>query len=188
MANGAYIGVDGVARKVKAGYVGVDGIANKITKAYIGDENGMAQLLWNAVEPSSWSVSDISGASYKFVLNSNGYYESNNKGVGNSAALCRVNLKITKVCNVIFKCINYAESTYDYGLLGQPDVAMSVSYSDTSTGVQKSFSGSQLANVQTYTYSNVTVGEHFIDVKFRKDSSVNSNNDSLQFTVELQEV
>lgn len=36
------------------------------------------------VESSSWSVADISGASYKFALNSSGYYESNNKGVANS--------------------------------------------------------------------------------------------------------
>ena len=36
MAKGAYIGVDGKARKVKKGYVGVDGKARKIKKAYIG--------------------------------------------------------------------------------------------------------------------------------------------------------
>ena len=46
MAKGAYIGVNGVARKIKKGYIGVDGIARKIKKAYIGDENGIARLFY----------------------------------------------------------------------------------------------------------------------------------------------
>lgn len=140
------------------------------------------------IEPSSWSVADISGASYKFVLNSSGYYESNNKGVDNSAAMCRVNLKITKPSNITFKCINYAESNYDFGLLGTLDTTMNTSYSDVSTGVVKSFKGSSSSNIQTYVYSNVSAGNHFIDVKYRKDSSQSSNNDSLQFTVEIVDV
>ena len=133
----------------------------------------MIYNLIKAVKESSWSVVAISGASYKFALNSNGYYESANKSVANSAAMCRVKLEITKPCNVIFKCINYAEANYDYGLLGKLDTAMSTSYSDTST------------SVQTYTYSNVSTGDHFVDVKYIKNSSADSNNDSLQFTVEI---
>lgn len=140
------------------------------------------------IEPeptNSWSVADVSGASYKFTLNSSGYYESNNKGVANSAAVCRVNLHIEKACNVVFKCISYGENNYDYGLLGVIDKAMDTGYNDTSTNVEKSFKGLSSPNVQTYTYSNVAVGDHFIDVKYRKDSSANESNDSLQFTVEL---
>lgn len=139
-------------------------------------------------EPSSWSVVDISGASYKFVMNSSGYYESNNKGVDNSAAMCRVNLKITKPSNITFKCINYAESNYDFGLLGTLDTAMNTSYSNVSTGVAKSFKDSSSSSIQTYVYSNVSAGNHFIDVKYRKDSSQSSGNDSLQFTVEIVDV
>lgn len=139
------------------------------------------------VEPSSWSVSDISGATYKFALNSNGYYESNNKGVNNSAAVCRVNIHAAKTCTVTFKCINYAESNYDFGLLGVLDKEQNTGYSDVSTNVQKSFKGSSMASVQTYAYTNVAAGDHFIDVKYRKDSSQSSNNDSLQFTVEITE-
>lgn len=139
------------------------------------------------VDESSWSVADISGATYKFALNSNGYYESNNKGVDNSAAVCRVNIHAAKACTVTFKCINYAESNYDYGLLGVIDKEQNTGYSDTSTNVQKSFKGSSKSSVQTYAYTNVAAGDHFIDVKYRKDSSQSSNNDSLQFTVEITE-
>lgn len=136
---------------------------------------------------SSWSVFDIGGTNYRFALNSNGYYESNNKGVDSSAAVCRVNIHAEKNCTVTFKCINYAESNYDYGLLGVIDKELNTGYSDTSTNVQKSFKGSSKSSVQTYAYTNVAAGDHFIDVKYRKDSSQSSNNDSLQFTVEITE-
>lgn len=149
--------------------------------------NAVKQSSDTPVDTSSWSVSDISGATYKFALNSNGYYESNNKGVNNSAAVCRVNIHVAKTCTVTFKCINYAESNYDYGLLGVIDKEQNTGYSDVSTNVVKSFKGSSTASVQTYAYTNVTAGDHFIDVKYRKDSSQSSNNDSLQFTVEITE-
>jgi hypothetical protein len=46
MAKKAYIGVDGVARKVKKGYIGVEGLARKIKKAYIG-VGGVARPCWS---------------------------------------------------------------------------------------------------------------------------------------------
>ena len=39
-----YIGIDGVARKIKGVYVGVDGVARTVKKAYVGDANGTARL------------------------------------------------------------------------------------------------------------------------------------------------
>lgn len=47
MAKKAYIGVDGVARKIKKGYIGIDGIARKIKKAYIG-VGGVARPCWSS--------------------------------------------------------------------------------------------------------------------------------------------
>lgn len=134
---------------------------------------------------SSYTVTEkVSGASYGFALNSSGYYESNNKGVNNSAAVCRVNLNLAAKSKITFTCINYAESNYDFGLLGNVDSALGTTYTVDSS-VAKSFKGSSQSGTQTYTYSNVAAGEHFIDVKFRKDSSASSNNDSLQFKITI---
>lgn len=135
---------------------------------------------------STWAVEAISGASYGFELNSNNYYESKNKGVDNSYAICRVKLNLSTKARVIFNCINYAESNYDYGLLGNVDTALTLSASADSN-VAKSFKGSSQSAVQTFAYS-IEEGEHFIDVKFRKDGSASTNNDTLQFTVEIQEI
>lgn len=49
MAKKAYIGVDGVARKIKKGYIGVDGKARKIKKAYIGI-GSVARPCWSGGE------------------------------------------------------------------------------------------------------------------------------------------
>lgn len=46
MAKKTYLGVDGVARKVKKGYVGLDDVARKIRKAYIGI-GGVARPCWS---------------------------------------------------------------------------------------------------------------------------------------------
>ena len=139
----------------------------------------------NPPATSSYTVTEkVSGASYGFALNSSGYYESKNKGVDNSAAVCRVNLNLAAKSNITFTCINYAESNYDFGLLGKVDSALGTT-NKVDSSVAKSFKGSSQSGTQTYTYSNVAAGEHFIDVKFRKDSSASSNNDSLQFKITI---
>lgn len=45
MANGQYIGVNGVARKVTAPYIGVNAVARKVTAGYVG-VNGVARLFF----------------------------------------------------------------------------------------------------------------------------------------------
>lgn len=131
--------------------------------------------------PPSYTVDAISGADYGFTLNSAGYYESGNKGVGNSYAICRVNFNVPVATTAYFDCINYGESNYDYGLIGNVDTALALSY-DADTSVFHTFKGLQSADVQTVSYP-LSAGTHFVDVKYRKDSSVNSNNDTLQFKV-----
>jgi hypothetical protein len=76
MAKGAYIGVGGVAHKIKKGYIGVGGIARKIKKAYVGDENGVARLAWSGRDliwliPSMYSNAFRSFNESDFVLESN---------------------------------------------------------------------------------------------------------------------
>lgn len=136
---------------------------------------------------STYTVEAVSGVSYGFSLNSNGYYESTNKGVDGSLSLCRVKLNLINTSNIVFTCINYAESNYDYGVLGKLDTALNTTTNTDST-YEKSFKGSSQSGTQTYTYTSVTMGEHFIDVKYVKDGSQSSGNDSFQFKIEIQEV
>lgn len=54
MSNGAYIGVNGAARKVASMYVGVDGVARKVTKGYIGVD-GLVRQFYGAAQPFSYA-------------------------------------------------------------------------------------------------------------------------------------
>lgn len=134
---------------------------------------------------STYSVDSVSGASYGFALNTNGYYESKNKGVSASAAVCKVTFDLKTTSTITFSCINYAESNFDFGLLSKVDKTLKTGYSIDTSNVYKSFKGSSSSSVQKVTYSNVSAGSHYIYVKYRKDDSVNEHNDTLQFKVAI---
>lgn len=131
-------------------------------------------------EPT-YTVTSINGASYGFTLNNSGYYESGNKDINNSYAICRVNFTMPEATTVYFDCINYAEDNYDFGIIGNVDTALGLSY-DVDSSYAKSFKGSSSSSVQTFSMS-IPAGTHYVDVKFRKDTSASSNNDSLQFKI-----
>lgn len=139
-------------------------------------------LRFEGSAPSSYEVIDL-GTTYGFSLNSNGYYQSDNKGVNSSYAICKVQFNLAVAQDIVIDCINYAESTYDYGLLSQLDATLASNASADSSNVYKNFSGSQSSSVVKVTYSNVSAGSHFIYIKFIKDGSQNSNNDTLQFKI-----
>ena len=133
--------------------------------------------------------------SYGFTLNSNGYYESQNKGVNTSCAVARISFSLPVAATITFQYINYAEATYDFGVFGNVDVALTTNYypagsggatiSETSYKKACNTSSDNTSSVQTLTYSNVAAGDHFIDVKFSKDDGTGSNNDTLQFKVTI---
>lgn len=127
-------------------------------------------------------VAPVYDAQYGFALNRNGYYESQNKGVGSSCALCRVRFVANESCSIAFSVINYADSGYDYGLFGALDTALTKDINEDS-GVKKSYKNEHSANATSLVYEDIPPGDHFIDVKFIKDSWGDGNNDSLQFKV-----
>jgi hypothetical protein len=135
---------------------------------------------------NAYEVVSVSGASYGFTLNtSTGYYVSGNKGKSNSAAVCKLVFTST-TGKLILDCINYAEAGWDYGIISNLDTTLGTTYSVDSTNVYKTFKNSNSSSVQTVTYSGLDTEEHFIYIKFRKDSSDNKNNDTLQFKVRFE--
>ena len=127
------------------------------------------------------NVENIAVDYHPFVLNSSGYYESTNKGLHSSYSLCKFSFYVPKTTNVTLNVISYGESNYDYGIFSNLDTTLSASYTADSANVYKSYKGLSSSSVQTLTYSNVSAGTHYICIKYIKDSSGNSNNDSLKF-------
>ena len=150
-------------------------------------DNGIditSQLQGGAPNNSYTVTTQQTGASYGFPLNSStGYYTSNNNGVGNSAAVCRINFNLETDVVVTIQYINYAEATYDYGIFGQIDTALGTTYStDSNPYLSCGTNAYNLSTPQTITY-NISAGTHFIDIKYRKDSGVDSYNDTLQWKI-----
>ena len=132
--------------------------------------------------PASWNV--VSTGTYPFELNTNGYYESTNKGKSNSYSYATLNYEGFN--KLVLECINSGESNYDYGIISQPDVQLSESTTDDgsseSTKVFKNFKYQGSANPVKLTIPS-DGGSHFITIKFIKDGSGDTGNDSLQFKV-----
>ena len=121
---------------------------------------------------------------YTFVQNNSGYYENNNKGRDNSFAICKVNIVVPKDCTMYVDCINYAEQNWDYGILSNLDTTLELS-KNADTNYKESFKTKSMSTIQTVEY-DVPAGEHFIYVKFIKDTSGSKNNDSLQFNIRFE--
>lgn len=144
----------------------------------------VTSLLVEKTVSLGYSVETAPGASYGFEVNANGYYESKNKAKASSAAVCVVTFDLPVLCTVNFDLINYAESTYDYGLLSNLDTSLSNNASADTSNVYWNGKNNNSASVQTVSYE-VPAGQHSIYVKYFKDSYTNSNNDTLQFKVRI---
>lgn len=153
--------------------------------ATIGEEQATLVLPIEVIEKLPYEVNNRS-TTYGFYLNDNDYYESNNKGKDTSYAVCRVTFTFDEETQVYLDCINYAENNWDYGILSNIDTELSLSNTaDASGKIYKNFKGLNSSSVQTVTYT-IPAGEHFIDIKYLKDTSNSSNNDSLQFKIRFE--
>lgn len=122
---------------------------------------------------------------YGFTLDpSTGYYVCDNGGkqaLHNTAAVCRVTFKALSAGTLTFDYVSNGENTYDFGIFSDLNTALSTSYNADSTGVYKSCKGEASADVKTLSYTIPSAGEYFIDLKYRKDSSTDSNDDIFKF-------
>jgi len=140
----------------------------------------------------SYSVETV--GNYGFTLNSSGYYQSENKGISKTAAVCKVNVHVPVAATVTFSFINYAEQGYDFGVFGNVDETLSTSYyaagssgatiTDSSYKLACNTSSRNTSSVQTLDYE-LTAGDHFVYVKYSKDDASDDHSDTLQFKVSI---
>ena len=76
------------------------------------------------------------------------------------------------------------EQNFDFGILSTINNTLELSTKEDKTNVQYSFKGKSNSNdIQTVEYGNVS---GFIYIKYIKDGSGNTGNDSLQFKVRFE--
>lgn len=108
-----------------------------------------------------------------------GVYASLGKGTNNARAYMKITFSGYTTFNIYIR--SYAESNYDYTIASKVDAAtVPTEYSSTTTqahtrGNQQS--GTAIGSYTKVSYTGLTTGQHFIYVVYRKDSSVNSNDD-----------
>lgn len=125
-------------------------------------------------------ITNVSGQTYGFVLNSDGWYESNNKAKQSSTAYGRFYFTITdtrKISNVEY--ISYGESNYDYGQYYLYKADGTLVLSNENLG-----SASSIVNI-TSKFLSIENGDYYLEVRYKKDSSQDKNNDSLKIKVEV---
>lgn len=99
------------------------------------------QIWLKPIDGFTYTVDTVEGATgYTFELNEDGWYESTNKGIANSYAICRVNFHLPVSTDIIFDVVNFAESIYDYGMFGNLDSPLLLSHTEDAD-LKKSFSG-----------------------------------------------
>ena len=145
-----------------------------------------SQLVYTPGSNNTASVGAVAGASYGFALDGQ-YYKSQNVNQNGSAALCRLTMDISTPAVLTIYFVNYAEATYDYGLIGNLDTALTTSSAvrNDSTIWRGNASSSNTSTEQSITV-NVPTGSHFIDFKYRKDNYTGENNDAFWFRYTLE--
>lgn len=111
-----------------------------------------------------------------------GVYESfSNKGVNSSQAVMYLDIEGYDTFKIYIR--SYAESSYDYVMVSQPDQTIdnNTSYSNTSL-VKAHTSGSQnsgtaISSYQLVEYTGLNSGKHRITILYRKDSSASDGDD-----------
>ena len=111
------------------------------------------------------------------------YQSSSNYNVGNSLATCRVYTS-GKSGQFTIYINNHSEASYDYTVAGKLDTALSASASlVTNSSGQGSSKGTtaglntSLSGWTAVSYTIPDIYQHWIDVAYRKDGSVNGGND-----------
>jgi hypothetical protein len=127
----------------------------------------------------SYSVSIPSGTPYGFTKN-NGWFESYNKGVHSSYALCKVTITGSTSYTKYIDYISYAESNYDYGIVSTLNKTLTSSATADTSNVLFNTKGKASSGVKTY---KLGTSNGYYYVKFIKDSSGNSYNDSFKFKI-----
>ena len=74
----------------------IDGSSNitiTLTAGTISYTTTFIVKVFEVIPPNNYTVDDVDNANYGFILNNDGYYESGNKGIGYSYAICKLNIQ-----------------------------------------------------------------------------------------------
>lgn len=141
------------------------------------------------LQDSDWYIEELN-TQYGFILNSDNYYECNNKEIYDTYSICKVNINTSQDTIMYVDCIMQGDYSGDYGILSLLNTELSYDTDKNTSYAQKVFTHSDHSDeIQTITY-DVPAGEHYIYIKYIEDkySNGSSNIDSsLKFNIRFEE-
>lgn len=117
---------------------------------------------------------------YPFSLTSDGYYTSTNSGIADSYSYARIYFNFSSQTEVVFRCISFGKSNYDYGLISDVDKELNYSNSADSSNVHYSFKGESSSSPVDVAMT-IPAGSHYVTLKYIKDYSNDESGDYFKF-------
>ena len=143
------------------------------------------ELMLNIGQPLAYTV-DNSISNHSFILNSEGYYQSNIHTVQDtSCAVCILNIEAKHDCTMYLDCTRSFAGSSDYAIFSTLDTELSFSSSVDSENVYKLFGYNNSNISQTVSYT-VPAGKHFIYIKYIKGFTYYTGNYWLKFKVRFE--
>lgn len=160
-------------------------VSTKITQEV---KNGIASLTLTASEETvteNVPTDEVVGEYPSYILEfangypfefSEGWYVSGNAEVDVSYSWGKIEFNFAEETVVALECVNYGETTFDYGMISELDTTLEESITEDTSGIFHSFKGEHSLDTVTFLLT-VPAGDHFICVKYIKDSSRSNSPD-----------
>ena len=130
---------------------------------------------------------DTLGLTYTFNLKEDGYFWPTGKGVNGSYSIIRLCINNEKEdTNFRLNWMQNSENNYDFGIVGLIDTPLTRSNSEDSN-ITLSAKGKNYTEAQNLIL-DAPLGNHFYEIKYRKDNSVNNGWDAFIFNIDLTDL
>lgn len=152
----------------------------RLDALYDNDVNVTSLTTRTTIDHILYSIDKVApGAEYGFDLDSDGWYVSQNKGIQNSYARCRIHYSVLGTTMITIKLINYAEGNFDFGVVGKLNADLTTFSPDKIKWDGRQHNNSYPVNLGI----SIPDGTGFFDIAFKKDGSTDKYNDALKFKI-----
>ena len=165
-----------------------------ITEYYTASDNAESPVK-NTLNANLTEV-DKSDSVASAAVDENGYYVVDMGTQTYTHYLAKLTFTISQTTNVIVKCINYAETNYDYMLVSEIstsetqhkfhagyEVKNDENKIDDSPHVKRDFKNIHSLDPQDVVFENVVPGTYYIYIKIRKDQSNTQEGEKFAFKI-----
>lgn len=106
----------------------------------------------------------------------------NNKGVNKSFAYAKLSFTMPEYGSLTLSVNQSSEKNYDYGWVSKLDMDLPKDYETTTEDSSVKYNAKGLDGAATITFDHVSKGTHYITIRYRKDSSSASGDDTFTIT------